>query len=86
MQSPDSIGPAGDAIQYADFSADIDVTAVAGGPARWIRVEDAGSGTLVVVTGAGVERTFTVTDGWELSLQVQRIDATTDVGRVTVAW
>jgi len=85
--TPDSIGPLVDARQYTDFSTEIDLTA---NPARYIRVDDAGTGTKLVAvemgSSGGVTRTFTTTTGWELIGQITKIETTTTVSRLLVGW
>jgi hypothetical protein len=93
--SPDAITPASDAVQYAaaDWASDIDLTLLNGGNAvRGIQVDDAGSGTKLLIVETvrsrrlGETRTFTVTSGWTPPgpVQITKIKSTSTVARVTV--
>jgi hypothetical protein len=83
-----------DALEYDDFATDIDLRAASPdgeSDARAIFIVDAGSGSLVVTTAAGNERTFTgLTSGTYLDptpLYVSAIVADgTDVSKIRVAW
>lgn len=88
--NPDSPGPAEDVIEYSDFSSDIDVNAVKGRPARWIKVLTAGAGTKLLniqTAGSGANvRSLTTVDNWELTVQITKIKSTTTVTRVQVGF
>lgn len=91
LHAPDSLGSSADCREYAaaDWTGDIDVSAVFGGPARRIKVVDVGGTTklLVVVTASsdGVERTLTIPAApWDAELQVTKIKAASTVARIQV--
>ena len=69
--------PANDGLEHTSFASDINFD-----QPRVLRVVTAGTGSLVVVTAAGNERTFTVIDGEEIPVLVKVIKDTTDVDRV----
>ncbi len=85
MAESNQVGPLDDLVPHAaaEFAAtDVDVTHTtsdgkAREPARYI--VSRGAGSLIVVTGAGQTRTFTVTDGWERVLKVRTIKQGTNV-------
>ena len=92
--SDKSTEPLSDVKQFSSFVADIDLTVQVGyrqQPARWIRVETVGSGTLAIVTvdSQGIPATRTLTGivaGWSASLRIVAIKSTTNVALVTVGW
>lgn len=93
-------GPKTDVRQFvaADFSGDLDLTAVVGHrtqPARWLRIDAvtaSSADTLVIDTldsatlGTPASRTLTVKAGDTFDLQIVRIKSTTTVTRLTVGW
>lgn len=93
-------GPKTDVKQFitADWTADIDLTALTGfrlQPARWLRIDAVTAGSadsLVIDTldSATLEtpasRTLTVKAGDVFDLQIVRIKSTSTVTRLTVGW
>jgi hypothetical protein len=89
------IEPCDDIQQFTSFAAAIDLTSASVSPvapvrghARWLRVEDVGSGTLAVkLTGSGgTTRTLTVTAGDEFDGKFVSVETTTTVARLSVGW
>lgn len=74
---------ADDAIEYTDFSSDIDLSDYA---MAMVKVITAGTGSLVVEprSPGGTDRTYTVSDGEEIPVDVRKIDSATNVDRVRV--
>lgn len=75
----------GDAIEYADFSAPIDLFVAGGGKEleKLEIVEVSGSATVTVATATGsANRTLTVEKGTELPVQIRAIVSVSGVTRV----
>ena len=94
----ESIAALDDVREYTVFTSDIDLTDADGGVtggsplgrhARWIRIIDAGSGTLAVVMTScdGTTRTLTgCLNGDEICGKFLTIKLATDVAKLWVGW
>lgn len=88
------INPHDDLAEYSSFASDVDLMhATLGKPARNIFIVDAGSGTLVVVTGSGSQRTLTgllsntyVDPGPTYFRTIKSTADGTNVAKVRVGW